>query len=107
MPSAAALPTNRGKPSAIAPATTDRRVSSFLRAETELRRSGPAVSLWEDTHRRHRVRRSAHPTASSVLPPALTDLAAISTKAITHGAVPLFTQLWMVPRCTSTSPAFR
>ena len=32
---------------------------------------------------------------------------AIRTKAMTQGAVPLFTQLWMVPRCTSTSPASR
>ena len=49
----------------------------------------------------------AHPCASSGLPPAVTGFAAISVKAITHGAVPLLTQLWMVPRCTSTSPAFR
>ena len=28
-------------------------------------------------------------------------------KAITQGALPRLTQLWIVPRCTSTSPAFR
>src|SRR5262249_58287972 len=38
-----------------------------------------------------------HPTALSNLPPAVT---ATSTKAMTQGAVPLFTQLWMVPRCS-------
>ena len=27
--------------------------------------------------------------------------------ASTQGCVPRFTQLWMVPRCTMTSPAFR
>jgi hypothetical protein len=41
------------------------------------------------------------------LPPAVTGFADTSTKAMTQGAVPLFTQLWMVPRCTSTSPALR
>src|ERR1039458_6224089 len=48
-----------------------------------------------------------HPCALSVLPPAVTGFDATSVNAITHGALPLFTQLWMVPRCTSTSPAFR
>lgn len=48
-----------------------------------------------------------HPTALSTLPPAVTGFAATNTKAMTQGAVPLFTQLWMVPRCTSTSPALR
>ena len=48
-----------------------------------------------------------YPTALSSLPPAVTGFAATSTKAMTQGAVPLFTQLWMVPRCTSRSPALR
>jgi hypothetical protein len=34
-------------------------------------------------------------------------LASISTKAITQGAADRLIQLWMVPRCTSTSPARR
>ena len=46
-------------------------------------------------------------TASSTLPPAMTGFAPTSTKAMTQGVVPLFTQLWMVPRCTSKSPALR
>jgi hypothetical protein len=66
--------------------------------------SGPAR---EAQSRRAAGDGGAHPTALSTLPPAVTGLAATSTKAMTHGAVPLFTQLWMVPRCTSTSPALR
>src|SRR5215472_16554208 len=46
-------------------------------------------------------------TALSTLPPAVTGLAATCAKATMQGAVPSFTQLWMVPRCTSTSPALR
>ena len=38
---------------------------------------------------------------------ACAGFAATRMKAMVQGAVPLFTQLWMVPRCTSTSPAFR
>jgi hypothetical protein len=34
-----------------------------------------------------------YPLALSTLPPTVTGLAAISAKAMTHGAVPLFTQL--------------
>src|SRR6266487_877268 len=48
-----------------------------------------------------------YPTALSTFPPAVTGLAASCTKAMTQGAVPLFTQLWIVPRCTSKSPALR
>src|SRR5262249_57028405 len=48
-----------------------------------------------------------HPTALSTLPPAVTGLAATTTNAMTQGALPLFTQLWMGPRCTSTPPPFR
>ncbi len=33
--------------------------------------------------------------------------ASTSTKAMRQGLVPRFTQAWFVPRCTSTSPAFR
>jgi hypothetical protein len=45
--------------------------------------------------------------ALSTLPPTVTGLAPVIAKAMTHGTVPLFTQLWIVPRCTSTSPALR
>jgi len=48
-----------------------------------------------------------YPWACSTLPPTVTGFAAISTKAITQGSVPRLTQLWMVPRCTRTSPARR
>ena len=51
--------------------------------------------------------RKFHPCAGSVLPPAVTGFEAISVNAITQGALPLFTQLCRVPRCTSTSPALR
>src|SRR5665647_2874535 len=51
--------------------------------------------------------RKSQPCAGKGLPPAVTGLAATSVKAMTQGTVPLFTQLWMVPRCTSTSPALR
>src|SRR4029079_612817 len=51
---------------------------------------------------------TAHsPWAVSVLPPALPDFADTSVNAITQGSVPLLIQLWIVPRCTSTSPALR
>ena len=61
---------------------------------------------WQRARSRPR-RARGYPTALSTLPPAVTGFAATSTKAMTQGAVPLFTQLWMVPRCTSTSPALR
>jgi hypothetical protein len=48
-----------------------------------------------------------YPWALSTSPPTVTGLPAICAKAMTHGTVPLFTQLWMVPRWTSTSPALR
>ena len=35
------------------------------------------------------------------------DFADTSVKAMTHGSLPVFTQLWMVPRWTNTSPALR
>src|SRR5262245_19647820 len=54
-----------------------------------------------------RIKYAVHPSALSVLPPAVTGLASTSAKAIWHGSLPLLTQLWMVPRCTSTSPALR
>src|SRR6478735_7463576 len=43
--------------------------------------------------------------ASRELVPALTGVALIKTKAIIQSSVPRLTQLWMVPRWTSTSPA--
>jgi hypothetical protein len=42
-----------------------------------------------------------------VMPPTSTDFAAIKTMAMTQGALPRLIQSWTVPRCTSTSPAFR
>src|SRR6266478_8090844 len=48
-----------------------------------------------------------YPRAWSTLSPMVTGFAAINTKAITHGSVPRLTQLWIVPRCTSTSPTLR
>ena len=51
--------------------------------------------------------RRGQPWAGSIFPPAVTDFADTSVKAMTHGSLPVFTQLWMVPRWTYTSPALR
>src|SRR5262245_7102766 len=78
---------------------TARQRASCARSAPEGRGRGGA------TESAYQIR--LHPSALSVLPPAVTGLASTSAKAIWHGSVPLLTQLWMVPRWTSTSPALR
>src|SRR5579875_373119 len=58
------------------------------------------------------VRRAQHVAVDlawkvDVVDVAAAALASISTNAMTHGALPRLTQLWIVPRCTKTSPALR
>src|SRR5262249_27149746 len=55
----------------------------------------------------HFAEKAAYPWASRRWPPTRTGGALTSTKAITQSSGPWLTQLWIVPRCTSTSPALR
>jgi hypothetical protein len=88
----------------MAPSHAQAHPRHFCHADRRdgLLRSGPACEATRgQAHRRWPLI-----PALSTLPPAVPAWQR-PAKAMTQGAVPLFTQLWMVPRCTSTSPALR
>src|SRR5262249_40962396 len=105
---------SRGGGAAASRREPDRRRSGIAGDRPDREGAAGAAGICPQTPDRDQGRRVApllrfdrHPVAPSTLPARSTGFAATSTKAMTQGSVPGLVQLWLVPRCTSTSPARR